>query len=631
MKSIITLLFLTSLFIKVYSQNCDDIEAMYISEKHKKGIDLAKDMLKNNPNEVCALKLLIKGLNKQKQFAQIQNLVLAEYEKNKNLPPEVLEEITNCLKWKDKVGLEKGGLSSFNKENMELMIPKIISDTNMTAPALYNLFYYLKTYGYDTRVRPLTNMNDRRDYNDIRFDELMKTAFEYCQKVQLNDPAAADIFDFMSSMVHKDVAFMKFKEPLKNEEKQIPNDTIISSYFSKGKSYYGKYPNNVRKVISAWDNSIIRDSKYFNFIQNKSIVSDADLKSLFSLFSGEKEKFRAISVLDEIYSRNNENKEICKQLLDSLSVLPDDMYVLAANSFGKTIEKIKNNNRANPFLKNEFAKMLIRHKNYLEAHDYLVDEKDLECKMTFFRAKLYVKTFEDAFGYAIQEKLPNSFIAEKLNVAHNISSSDKYLKLFYHLVEKYPSNVDSIQLFNVGFKIYDDLGVGSYNGKFEKIDESEFSKVLKIYTQKKLNQHKYQLEYSYWYIKKPTATELTNLITKKMISTEVAGWILKNYGHYYFERQSMAEMGHEGIKKALEFYHMAEKYLKCDQDLLDHMFVSYDIISKGAIADTYGVKLVNCGFSTAGLRGGGGKVRGTGSRGGKFYINKNGNKTYVND
>ena len=616
----------------LYSQSCSDIEAFYKADKYKKGMDLAKNILEKNPNESCALKLLFEGLNNQKLYGQTPKYAMEAYTKNKSLPTEVLEEISLSYKWKDKVGLEKGGLTTYQQDLLESLIPKLLADENINSAALLNLFYYLKTFGFDTRVRPMTDVYDRRGYNDIRFEVLMDVTKLFCKKANLNDVNNLDVFDYVCSMVEKNIMQMKLNDDRNYSSKQILNDSIISSYFSKGKCFSGKYVNDVKREIDNWNNAQIRDKKYFIIKNNPASLADNELKDLFTSFSEEKETVRALHALEQIYLRNENNSETSVQFLSLLASIPDDLYVSASKVFKNTTDKMVSLFKNNAAVKNQYGLLLIRHKLYQEAHDFLRDETDLECKKTFFRSKLYVKTMEEAFEYAIKEKIPYPFITEKLFVVHEKSADEVYNRLFDFIITKYPTHIDSLRILELGFMFWRDGTAVGYDGPFKSLSETDLQKKLKIYNQKGLFNESYHIEYAYWSNKRPTTIELSSLVTKKMIKPEIAGEIIKKYGDYYEERSSMSDLGHDGIKKALEYYHIAEKYSKCDGELFLSIGDCYFIISQLSKSQIYYKKAESCGVDVASMRSGGaGKNTQRGSRGGKYYINKNGNKTYIQD
>lgn len=373
-----------------------------------------------------------------------------------------------------------------------------------------------------------------------------------------------------------------------------------------------------------------RDVLYFRFSENASSISAEELKSMLAEFALEKEKVRALRVMEQLYLRDKQNEQLALDFMKLLSEIPDDLYRSASILFLNTTNEIQTVFNSNNKILNAYATLLIRHKKYLEAHQLMLNKSDLESKKILFRAKLYIESPEEAFAYAIKEKLPYSFTTEKLATAHKILPKEKYIKLFFFITEKYPRDLDSLKIFDLGFMTI--RGVGSdYKGPFIYAKEADFCKILALYNKYDYTGYAFILEYTYWVLKKPDTEDLNSLLKRKMISPVIVGEIFKYYGKKYFDQRSPAEMGHEGIRKGLEYFHKAEKYLKCDQDLLEHIFVSYDLLSKSATADIYGNKLASCGFSTNGLRAGGGKVRGRGPRGGKYYINGKGNKVYNSD
>jgi hypothetical protein len=631
LKLVVLISIVFSLKTNVFAQTCAEAEALFLQGKYKNSTEICERNWEQNATDFCSLKLLIKSLEARESYSKIQKQVLSAYEKHRNLPPDVIDVIVACLKWKNRVGLDKKGLSNSECFNIEMIIPKLLKDTNISSTAALNLFYYLKTYGPDTRIRPMTEVNDRRSYDDIRYDEMLKSAFLFCKKADLNDVAALDVFDFICSLLAQQVVFMRFDDVLLNDQKQTPNDSIISSYFAKkGKYFYSKFPDYTKKLITDWDHSVKRDALFFRLIENSAGLSAEELNSMQSEFNRANEKARVLRVMEQRYLRNKQNTQIALEFINLLSEIPDDLYKSASTLFSNTTTEIKKVFNQDIKVLNAYASMLIRHKNYQEAYDLMKDRTDPESKKILFRAKLYVQSPEEAFSYALTEKLPYAFITEKIAVAHKIFSAQNYIKLFFFITEKFPYDIDSLKIMEVGYTGIRGLGT-SYSGAFIYAKESDIRKILAIYHKYDYTGYESILEYYYWRVKKPTVEDLNSLLRRKMISPEIVGEILKSYGKKFFDQLSPAEMGHEGIKKGLEYFHMAEKYLKCDQDLLEHIFVSYDLISKRSTADLYGNKLVSCGFSTNGLRAGGGKVRGRGPRGGNYYINGKGNKVYSSD
>ncbi len=612
------------------SQTCDDAGKLYQLGKYKAASELAEKNLETNPNDFCSLKILINALHARESYSRIESAVLSAYALRKNQSPEVIDAIVACLKWKNKVGLDKSGLDSYDRSHFELVIPKILEDTNMTAQAALNLFYYLKTYGHDNRVRQTSDVYDHRSYDDIRYAELLSAAFLFCKKADLNDMASLDVFDFVCSMVQKEVIYMNFNDQLLNDEKQFPNDSTIRSYIATGRCYHTRYPDYTKKQIAEWDKSIKRDVFYFQLTENPSALSNEELDKMFEEFNRANEKGRVLRVLEQRYLRDKQNQKVALDFIKLLSEIPDDLYRPAGNLFSQTTAEIQKVFSQDSKVINEYATLLIRHKKYEQAHQLMVDKNDRESKKILFRAKLYVQSPEEAFSFAINEKLPFPFIREKLVVAHKVWSAERFIKLFFFISEKYPKEIDSLKILDIGFTYIRGLGT-SYFGAFNYAKESDFLRILNVYRKNNYMAYGTLLEFYYWIAKNPTIEDLNSLLKRKMISNESVGEIYKFYGKKFFDKRSPSEMGHEGIKKGLEYFHLAEKYLKCDQDLLEHLFVSYDLISKGATADIYGNKLVNCGYSTVGLRAGGGKVRGRGPRGGRYYINGKGNKVYSSD
>lgn len=630
LKLVVLISVVFSLKTSVFAQTCAEAEALFLQGKYKNSTEISERNWEQSANDFCSLQLLIKSLEARESYSKIQKQVLSAYEKHRNLPPDVIDAIVACLKWKDRVGLDKKGLNNYERSNIEMIIPKLLADTNISSNAALNLFYYLKTYGRDTRVRPMTEVYDRRSYDDIRYDEMLKSAFLFCKKANLNDVAALDVFDFLCSLLAQQVVFMRFDDVQLTDQKQTPNDSIISSYFAKSNYFYSRFPDYTKKLITDWDRSIKRDALFFRLIENPTILSEEELNSMQSEFNSANEKARVLRVMEQRYLRNKQNSQIATEFIKLLSEIPDDLYKSASILFSNTANEIQKVFSQDIKVLNEYATMLIRHKNYQEAYQLMIGKTNSESKKILFRAKLYVQSPEEAFSYALTEKLPYAFITEKLVVAHKLFSTQQYTKLFFFLTEKFPNEIDSTKLMEIGFISIRGLGT-SYSGTLIYAKESDIRKILGLYHKFGYTGYESIMEYRYWRAKKPTVEDLNSLLKRKMISPEIVGEILKSYGKNFFDQRSSAEMGHEGIKKGLEYFHMAERYLKCDQDLLEHIFVSYDLISKGSTADLYGNKLANCGYSTVGLRAGGGKVRGRGPRGGKYYINGKGNKVYSSD
>ncbi|MFN5830450.1 MAG: hypothetical protein ACK46R_06845 [Bacteroidota bacterium] len=435
LKLVVLISIVFSLKTSVLAQTCAEAEALFLQGKYKNSTEICERNWEQNANDFCSLKLLIKSLEARESYSKIQKQVLSAYEKHRNLPPDVIDAIVACLKWKDQVGLDKKGLNNYERSNIEMIIPKLLADTNISSNAALNLFYYLKTYGRDTRVRPMTEVYDRRSYDDIRYDEMLKSAFLFCKKANLNDVAALDVFDFLCSLLAQQVVFMRFDDVLLTDQKQTPNDSIISSYFAKSNYFYSRFPDYTKKLITDWDRSIKRDALFFRLIENPTILSEEELNSMQSEFNSANEKARVLRVMEQRYLRNKQNSQIAIEFIKLLSEIPDDLYKSASKLFSNTANEIQKVFSQDIKVLNAYASMLIRHKNYQEAYDLMKDRTDPESKKLLFRAKLYVQSPEEAFSYALTEKLPYAFITEKIAVAHKIFSAQNYIKLFFFITE----------------------------------------------------------------------------------------------------------------------------------------------------------------------------------------------------
>ena len=450
------------------------------------------------------------------------------------------------------------------------------------------------------------------DFIKRRKRTLIQLTINSLSRKDLDESLVLEMMDFIGSYISKQIIYGKFTITLlKRGDKYDLAETKLD-------------PNRPRYIELLLDeNEPKRENEYKNFKNNPSSFSSEKLTELKNNFTIEKEFYKSSIILLELIKRDSLNKELNLMFVENLKNMQNELYALFNSKFNDRIKAIVGNNSNNEEFRVNYANMLIKHDDYKSAHDYLESGSNKkETKEILFKCKVNLFDIDVAVDYALNVNIPADSINEFLHYKSWSYSPEKQLQLTEFLYKNYKGNLDSI-----------DISV--FSNQLHKLSNlKDIEKVLKIYNDLGYDYLAFIIEYDYWWGRQLKVDDYVKSIQKKELSAPVGGAIIKETGYYWVLEACrpsnwVGGVNRELLNEAIKMLHKSESYLKCDGDLYKKLGDSYSFQGNANKKEYYYGLAENCGENMGDRKGGGGKGTNTGKRGGKYYINSNGNKTYT--
>ena len=615
------------------ASTCKDLEVLFSKNKFTETITLADAILKDNPSDMCSFNFLIKSLYSKKSYAEITDRIKPFYnnltiENRKVLNPEILA--TLCSFFNEKTFLR-------NAVFLDQLAAYIMVDENTTKPILGNLFNYYNAIRFN---RPYQSEMEVMENQCKKYTlKMQQVAQLYINMEGLNDTASIAMYDFLNRRI-PNVAFDGRGSIPKTEGQYMLEEEQNEINYQKLKTT--KQAASAKNLGTAFHEfeEHFKEANCYNTLINLDSENSQNYKLLIGaindLISPEKNNQSNPKAYSGILNNNKNQAEILigKIIKDAKVILPDDRSPLFINYFSQNLERGIRLFQGDYTLMRSYAELLIKGRQYENAQTFI--KKNLigngQCKdcsslleschvflvFNHWSKKDPTKLFDNAF----QEKLSFEVINGMLEKVSEQQDVDTNILLFNHLIKSYWPIRDSID-WSYCADLVD-----------EKLNKEQLQLFLEAFKKLKAQSMVEFVEYKIY--SNLDYQVVLNAIDQNKISLNVGYDIIAEFGYSYADYNSddhsagSDERRQKARKIGLKLMLKAATYKKDDGELFKAIGHCYFFLHQIDIAQVYYKKAASLGanMSDVGAMGGGKSMK-TGSKGGKYYMNSNDNKTYV--
>jgi hypothetical protein len=492
----------------------------------------------------------------------------------------------------------------------------------MDSSQILNVFYHLKTnslyYGDNSSYKEFAINRKKQLINYSIYCLQNQKAVGICKYEMIN---------FLESCIAKRIVTCKISA----NKKGYSLDNIIKS------SEY-----NINSQIGFTDfNEIERDLFFLKMLRDSKKISDEELSKGRKTFLASNESLRALDVLFEQTSRGGSKNDISFQMLEDLS----NMSNIALDFYSSTYfnnrkhELISAMNTNNDFVI-KYCEMLLSKNQVDQAYNYaLLAPSTPEVKYIIMECKRIKFGINAAMDYLMEQKPKPTTITDILREkADSLSGQDK-LDLTKYLINKYKTLLDSVDITAIaGFHYWrsGDIMTGGQE-IFTLPNKKDVFYFVKLYKDYGYDYESSYIETQYWAALQLSVSEIQKNVGNKSLKPKIAAAILLTYGIYCTEEKANGSRNRDMlINECIPILKKAATYDPKNGYIYKALGDSYSYYGNGMCWGYYDKALalgadLSDRVSRSGKGGGkGGKNILKGSRGGKYYINGNGNKTYIN-
>lgn len=378
-----------------------------------------------------------------------------------------------------------------------------------------------------------------------------------------------------------------------------------------------------------------RDLAFFNFISNPSALSEIELQNLFDKFNNHGEYVRATHVQFELFARKGITEESALNLLTDFEKLSPITLQFIDKQFQKQWSNVLTSMKGNDKFSDKYAYFIF---------NYIDEEQAYQYAQTVTQTKaikyLLIEYTDRKFG--LLEAMKKLLSLEMgVETTYNVmmrktsdASGEDCLAILKYLDQYQSAALDSIDISAVpGFSYWND---GTVVGGGEQLialsNRADFFQAMSIYRKYDMGAEADYLEEKYWYNQNLTVAEIEKNVANKSLKSDLAASILLYYGTYCTEDRANGSRNRELlINECIPTLNKAAKYDPSNPYIYKALGDAYSFYGNGTRANEYYNKANNMGADMRDRTSASGKGRSTqtGKRGGKYYINSNGNKTYI--
>jgi hypothetical protein len=521
-----------------------------------------------------------------------------------------------------------------NKANWEAYQadPNMLS--TLDSVQLTNFFYYVKVYTpYWLTI-----------YTNEDCLKYRKALFPIALYILKNNAgtwqARYAALDFLQQMIDKDnipgksdsdyatgqtTIEKKVIDDLINGERYGINDRIVDNYFGGGPNYSRLFDKG----------EIDREKHFFKFIMNPDSLPTETLESYFKEFNESDQAIRTIHVWLTLMKRKGVTEKEAIDLVSTLDRMSPICGKFIATQFKKEWDMVLSAMQNNaPFMK-EYVYYVFNNVDQNEAVSIAQKAAQTEDIKFFLVA---AKNIMEGLQPSVRLALSMGFDVEtNYKIMFKFSyeqSGQDCLELMRMLDKEYSAALDSIDITAIpGFYYSNDgsvVGGGDQMAALE--NKKDFFEAMSIYRKYGFDLEADYLEVKYWYAQNLTVAEIEKNVANGSLKSEIASSILLYYGQYCVEEKANGSRNREMLmNECIPTLNKAAKYDPNNAYVYKSLGDAYSFYGNGTKAQSYYEKANNMGANMSDRVSGGGKGRSikTGKRGGKYYINGNGNKTYV--
>ena len=531
------------------------------------------------------------------------------------------------------------GKKSFRKlyQANEALLEKIKGDTtaarSLTPSEITGLFYHLKSKGCYIG-----------DYNKEKRQEVINAKLFLITYASSIIPLSAtpdttkwEAMDFLSKLIESK-CIQKVKsvdEILRGMPKSISSlPPQNSDNSSASLDPVLRERSGVEWTLLADSKEPLREKSFMYFLDNRETISSDSITIIADMCKAQKEYLRNVLLLSEKARRMPGNKKVITELAAGLMLLPRDLYSSIETNISAYIQSGLEKFSQDSVFAVCYSDLLMKNEKYNEAVEFLKNAiKNPRTKFNCYQAIYRSKGLESAIDYLFSLKARSSSIERILFDLNKELSNEKVIGCTRYLKAKYATALDTINITTLGGYWREKDGNLVKNGKlYRSKDEQGIFYLIELYAKSGYQEESFDLQDEYWQYNRPTPEEIDKQVSAKKMSAYTAGSLLLAYGQYCVEDEANGSRNRELIQsKCLPLLLKAYKYDPNNYDVCKQIGFAYSYLGDGNKRQTWLNRAASLGADMRDASGAG-KGKGNiqrGSRGGKYYINSNGNKTYV--
>lgn len=302
------------------------------------------------------------------------------------------------------------------------------------------------------------------------------------------------------------------------QEKPRRNDAIVK--LINNASYTLKDGKNTIPVVS-----IDADKCFSYYNTNKNNITENELNEFIVLFDKNNQIVKSSHVLFELLKRNS-NEQNNNKLINFLSKMPDDIFKYVIDYNTAQIEKLSESYINNDSLSAKYPKMLIDHKQYQLALNFL-DKAKVSPQNKYLKFICFTKVNGTLKGidYLMSEKPRAKVVNGILLEMGKKMSSDSIIITTKYLFKNYRTALDSIDL----------TSLSNHGSRIKNITTSDYKWITKVYKELNKQEEAYLIEETYWFSKSLSLDEIALYVNKKEMEPTIASSILFHSGQNCIE------------------------------------------------------------------------------------------------
>ena len=373
---------------------------------------------------------------------------------------------------------------------------------------------------------------------------------------------------------------------------------------------------------------------FFKFLSKPEAFDEKALLDLESTFLRSGEDIKASHVKLYLLTKKNISADEANEFLGKAASMSNLPFDFLRNSFPdnwkKVTEAIKTNNE---YIKTYVEKLNILGKS-AEAMAFLKSLPETpEIKYMIFEAILADNGINDAARYLMDQKPRASVAYSILSEKCKKISPTECLSLTKFLLNNYKAAFDSVDITcTAGFEYWSEGEVHRcacpiYSG-LEKKDVFYF---INLYESNGYDQEAAFVEYQFWSRQSLTFNEIEKMIANKSMKVSTAAATLFERGKYCIDEEARGSANRDILMNTcIPMLLKSAKYDPSNANVYKYLGDAYSFYGNGNKAQEYYIKASRMGADMRDrTSASGNKKIITGKRGGKYYINSNGNKTYL--
>lgn len=531
------------------------------------------------------------------------------------------------------------GKKTFRKlyQANENLLQSIIADSStlskLSPLEITNIFYHLKKKGCYIS-----------EYNAQKREEVIKAkkilidiAPKIIKYTSTPDTLKLEARDFLNQLIENKCInnVSSVDEILKG----LPKSISVNPPPDRDEAFISLDPvlkekNRVEWTLIADSKEPMREKCFTNFLDCPKCISADSLNIIAEMCKARKEYLRYTLLISEKLRRMPQSTKITTEHTAGISLLPKDLYQFYTNTFhpfkAVDIQKLGQDSAFAIC----YSDMLLKNEQFNDAANFLKNASiNSRTKYNHYQAIYKSQGLENAIDFLYTVKARSKSIERLLFDLNKEISNEKVISTTRYLKMKYAASLDTINITTLGGYWRDKDGLLIKNGKLHKsTDEQGIFYLASLYAKYGYTEESFELQNGYWQFNKPNEAVIDKQVLAKKMSPFTASDLLYNYGKSCVEDDAKGSRNRELIKSTcLPLLLKAYKYDSKNYDVCKEIGFAYSYLGDGnssqkwlELAESLGADMSDA--KSAGK--GKGNIK-TGSRGGKYYINGNGNKTYV--